>query len=445
MPRFSILTPLYAKANDFVLETYRSLQRQSHADWEWVVGLNNGGALPEECRKDERVRPLELVVPDGKKIGFLKHACATYAKGEVLVELDADDLLDDECLGHLGRSFEGGADFVYSDFAEFHHESWAPSWYGTDYGWEQYAVVRDGHPLVAMRAPPATAQNLRSIMWAPNHVRAWRASAYRELGGHDPALPVADDQDLMLRLYAAGLKIEHVPRCLYFYRLHGEQTTKAINAEIQRVEAGVYQRHAFKIAEAWARRAGLRCVDLCGGINPRKGYDVLDAMGRDDWKDLGDLEGNLRGEQPLNIRCDLNGAWPLPDNSVGVLRASDALEHLRDPIHTMNEAWRVLAPGGWLLSHTPSTDGRGAFCDPTHVSFWNELSFRYYTDHAFARFVPGFRGRFHTARNVETFFPDDWHKTQKLAYVQAHLIALKPGYVPMGEIRWPERVVAPRA
>jgi SAM-dependent methyltransferase len=417
MPRFSVITPLYEKANEFVLETYRSLQRQSVSDWEWVVVLNNGGALPEEAKSDARVKAVEVLVPEGQRIGFLKHVASTYATGEALVELDADDLLDDEAFGHLGRAFEGGADFVFSDFAEFHDGTWAPSWYGTDWGWQQYAVVRDGHPLVAMRAPPATAQNMRSIMWAPNHVRAWRTETYRELGGHDVTLPVADDQDLMLRLYEAGKSIAHVPRCLYFYRLHGEQTTKTGNAEIQRVEAGVYQRHAFKLAETWARRSSLRCVDLCGGINPRPGYDVLDKV----------------------LGHDLDGPWPLEDGSVGVLRASDALEHLRDPVHTMNEAYRVLAPGGWFLTHTPSTDGRGAFCDPTHVSFWNELSFRYYTDQNFARFLPGFHGRFHTARNVETFFPDAWHKEQKLSYVQAHLIALKPGYDPMGDVRWPDR------
>jgi len=441
MPRFSILTPLYAKANPFVLETYRTLQRQSVADWEWIVLLNNDGCLPAEALQDPRVKPVgPVLVPEKQGIGFLKHAAASYAEGEHLVELDADDLLDDECLGHLGRAFEGGADFVYSDFAEFHHETWTPAWYAADFGWQQYGVIRDGHPLIAMRAPEATAQNMRSVMWAPNHVRAWRTSVYRELGGHDPKLAVADDQDLMLRLYLAGRSIVHVPRCLYFYRVHPQNTTKSSNAEIQRVEAGVYQRYRMRLAETWARRAGLRCVDLCGGINPYPGFDVLDAVGRDDWAQLGTLEGNLRGEQPLNLRCDLNGPWPLPDNSVGVLRASDALEHLRDPVHVMNEAYRVLAPGGWLMTHTPSTDGRGAFCDPTHVSFWNELSFRYYTDQAFARFVPRFVGRFHEARNVSTFFPDDWHRDNKLAYVQADLIALKPGYCPLGPVRWPSRL-----
>jgi len=33
---------------------------------------------------------------------------------------------------------------------------------------------------------------------------------------------------------------------------------------------------------------------------------------------------------------------------------------------------------GYSSNVTPSTDGRAAFADPTHVSFWNVLSWVYY-------------------------------------------------------------------
>ncbi|MDP1796315.1 MAG: hypothetical protein Q8K78_02485, partial [Planctomycetaceae bacterium] len=42
---------------------------------------------------------------------------------------------------------------------------------------------------------------------------------------------------------------------------------------------------------------------------------------------------------------------------------------------------------GLSLSQTPSTDGRGAFQDPTHVSFWNSNSFWYYTRADQNRFI----------------------------------------------------------
>jgi SAM-dependent methyltransferase len=437
MPKASIITPAHERMNPYLLETYRSLQRQTLEEWEWIVLLNHGGMLPPEASADPRVRSVMVEPPADSGIGWLKAEAASHATGEFIFELDGDDLLDSMALEYAARAFDAGADFVYSDFAEFQDGTWKPVWYSTAYGWQNYAVVFEGHALVAMRAPEATAQNLRRIEWAPNHFRAWRRETYERIGGHNRELRVCDDHELVLRTYLDGAKIVHVPRCLYFYRVHAGQTTKRQNAEIQRTDEGVYLRYVLPLAEAWARRAGLRCVDLCGGINPYPRFDILDVYLENEAAPLATPEENLRGILPAVFRGDLNQKWPLPDNSVGVIRAFDAIEHLRDPVHTMNEAWRVLAPGGFLITHTPSTDGRGAFCDPTHVSFWNELSFRYYTQKQSARFVPAFRGRFHVA-HLRTFFPDDWHAKNKLSYVRADLIAIKEGYHPMGATHWGE-------
>lgn len=50
-----------------------------------------------------------------------------------------------------------------------------------------------------------------------------------------------------------------------------------------------------------------------------------------------------------------------------------------DPVRTTKVLDHCLAPQGWLLSQTTCTDGRGAFQDPTHVSFEKSTSFWYYT------------------------------------------------------------------
>lgn len=76
--------------------------------------------------------------------------------------------------------------------------------------------------------------------------------------------------------------------------------------------------------------------------------------------------------------CDLELEWPWEDSTVDYIVAYDIIEHLKDKIHTMNEAWRVLKPGGILEICVPTTEGPGAFQDPTHVSFWNLRSFLYY-------------------------------------------------------------------
>src|SRR5262245_4071143 len=80
----------------------------------------------------------------------------------------------------------------------------------------------------------------------------------------------------------------------------------------------------------------------------------------------------------VDMVADLSTPWPWPDSSVQLVRAWDIIEHLPDKILTMNELWRVLAPGGCAEIAVPTTDGPGAFQDPTHVSFWNRRSFLYF-------------------------------------------------------------------
>ena len=115
------------------------------------------------------------------------------------------------------------------------------------------------------------------------------------------------------------------------------------------------------------------------------------------------------------------------DGEVGVFRAHNALEHLRDPLHTMREIHRCLALQGWLLSQTPSTDGRGAFQDPTHVSFWNSNSFWYYTRADQNRFI-NCPVRFQ-ANRLKNFFPSHWHREHEIVYVKADLLKVT-GRVP---------------
>ena len=91
-----------------------------------------------------------------------------------------------------------------------------------------------------------------------------------------------------------------------------------------------------------------------------------------------------------------------------------------------------MAPQGWLLSQTPSTDGRGAFQDPTHVSFWNSNSFWYHTRADQNRFIDC-PVRFQ-ANCLKNFFPSEWHREHQIVYVKADLLKVAgrvPGAVAM--------------
>jgi glycosyltransferase involved in cell wall biosynthesis len=418
MPKISVITPLHKPGNAYIQETYESLLIQSFQDWEWIILENHGGLVPENIRADTRVKIYNF---DINGIGALKAFLCKRATTDYIVELDNDDILIETALEEVLAAFEDGADFVYSDSAEFQDKTWANESEGYPYssvfGWSYYPIVYKGLvTLYAMRSPELNAQNIRRIEWSPNHVRAWTRKSYNEIGGHDVSMVVADDHDLMVRYFLAGKKFKHIEECLYLYRVHADNTVKTNNANIQRATHQVYGKYIWKLGEKFADDNGLSKVDLCGGVNPVPGYLSLDEQ-----------------IKPGIISCDLNYDWPLKNNSVGIIRANDAVEHLIDPVHTMNECYRILAPGGFLMIDVPSTNGLGAFCDPTHKSFWNRLSFRYYCEGVFKQYVPKFNGRFQVMHLVE-WFPSEQHRIDNVPYVQAQLLALKDGYHPMGAV-----------
>ncbi|HEY9691121.1 MAG TPA: methyltransferase domain-containing protein [Oculatellaceae cyanobacterium] len=126
----------------------------------------------------------------------------------------------------------------------------------------------------------------------------------------------------------------------------------------------------------------------------------------------------------VDIVADISKEFPFPDSSVDELRAHDIIEHLPERIHTMNEIWRVCKPGAKVDIRVPSTDGRGAFQDPTHISFWNINSFLYYCNE-FPAYIElcrryGFKGEFKALKLEHEESADG------VVHVLAELLVVKP-------------------
>lgn len=109
--------------------------------------------------------------------------------------------------------------------------------------------------------------------------------------------------------------------------------------------------------------------------------------------------------------ADLTQPWPWPDSSVEEIVADDIIEHLPNKIFVMNEIHRVLIPGGLVHIFVPTTDGRGAWQDPTHVSYWNRNSFWYYVRGVaeYERFheAYGITGCFTVVKETMNTYPGD--------------------------------------
>lgn len=74
--------------------------------------------------------------------------------------------------------------------------------------------------------------------------------------------------------------------------------------------------------------------------------------------------------------------WPLPDESVLLVKASHIAEHINPAkfgfVNWMNEIWRVMKPDGQLMMSLPYAGSPGYWQDPTHCNPCNEVTWAYF-------------------------------------------------------------------
>lgn len=401
--KFSLITPTH-KNTPFIKELYESIKSQTYSNWEWILWLNGNASSDylNFVKDDNRVK-IYYDTSNNTNVGYHKNKAFNLGTGDVLVELDHDDLLLENCLFRLNEIYEQYPEvgFVYSDNAKL-CDSFKP--YGAQYGWKHSKLSFRDKTLWVPQSFDASSHSISLIWYSPDHVRSWRKDIYSLIGGHNVNLSILDDQELIMRTYL-HTKFYHIKEPLYVYRIHGENTWLERNKPIQVQTIQFRNAWVQKLAEKEADDKGLKKIDIGGGIDGKPGYITIDT-------------------QDADINCDLNNGIPLPDNSCYIVNARHLLEHLKDPIKSMSEIHRVLVHGGWAFIEVPSTDGRGAFQDPTHVSYWNQNSFMYYTKSEQAKYIRNNTIKFQAAR-LETIFPSPWWKQHHIPVVFANLICIK--------------------
>lgn len=417
-PLVSIFTPSHNPV--YLDDCFNSVINQTYDNWEWII-LLNGGVDWTPPFVDGRIKILKE--SKGGDIGRLKRLACSYCLGSYFVELDHDDVLASDALEEVVRAFESDPEIgvVYSDTAQVDENlKRLDTRYNSAMGWEYEEAIVDGVSVLRTKTMHHFPSSVSYIWFAPNHLRAFRFSTYKMAGGYNPDLDILDDQDLMSRCYQIS-KFYKIDKCLYLQRVHSGNTQKnpEKNNRIQIETVKMYDRTIEANALSWAKLNDLYAIDLGAAHGKPEGYLGVDIYKNDD----------------VDYVANISDGLDLPDSSVGVIRAADFLEHIPDKVGLFNELYRLLAHGGMLLTNTPSTDGRGAFQDPTHVSFYNENSFWYYTNQNYAKYVPEIKCKFQLSR-ISTYFPSEWHKKNNICYVNANLVAVKDGPRIAGELNF---------
>jgi O-antigen biosynthesis protein len=409
VPNLSLSILTLVDSAEHLAETYKSLVDQTSKDWQWLVVPTTAVEIPSRVLSDPRFR---LVPPSPFAAAQGEVGCQVFAFEQAttshVMELRQHELLHPQAVATMLNEIKASdADLLYADFVPLGADQVAGE-YDSKYGWETYRVGSRNHTYRAIRSFEPEPSALHQAAYAPSMGLTWKRSVFLSLDGPDPNLGRAGRFDLLCRAYVAGFTFRSVRRCIVFSH-HDPSVDRDPETE-GRVSAN----HVYDIVHEWSSRQGLAMLHLGGGGAP----------------------AGFTSVGPGDVRLGL----PFGEATVGCIRAFDFLGRLapcsgpmcghggdagpRCVVGVMNDLHRVLVPGGWIISETASSDGRGAFQNPTYTSFWNPNSFWYYSRRESADTVPGIDCRFQVSR-VWQFYPSEWHEANHILHVHADLVALK--------------------
>lgn len=377
--------------------TYRSLESQTHTDWEWLIGVPAGSTVRilDSILADPRVK-----VVDGKPTSLYSQM-TDIAKGEFFVTLPPGAELNRPALGMLKVEYEKDRKYVlFPAFATrrrppYDDESEADA----NWWWSTFDFDRNGQRIQGCHAPPLVPS----------------------LAGYeiDSMLPT-----VIPRIYAAL-----VPEILKAAIVGGvpsrevETATHILPDSLNPTGTKVWMQ---------GLDASSKSVNLAKRV-------VAVAKTWSENQNLMIWEGSVYGAannktvrlHPTDFMVDgrPNG-WPLlagfPDDSVGMVTLTDFLPFMPGPnvIRLFMELHRLLRHGGILRVEVPTTRGQAAWANPAYRSWWNERSFEAFTHSAVAKASGNRTARFAPVWQTSGFRTDDGKQADML-FLDIGLAALK--------------------
>ncbi|MGE3139905.1 MAG: glycosyltransferase, partial [Thermoleophilia bacterium] len=212
-PLVSVLIPA-RDAEATLAATLDSLAAQTAPGWEAVVvddGSSDGTRALAEARAaaDPRVR---VVATGGLGVSGARNAGLAEARGERVMFLDADDLLEPDALELLGAA----CDRPGTDLA---HGGWARVWSDGTREPDRFGPAQpDNFPALARGCTVAV------------HACMVRRDLVSAVGGFDTGLEVCEDWDLWQRLARAGAAFRRVDRRVALYRVRADSASSRAEA-----------------------------------------------------------------------------------------------------------------------------------------------------------------------------------------------------------------------
>lgn len=166
--------------------------------------------------------------------------------------------------------------------------------------------------------------------------------------------------------------------------------------------------------------------------------------------DEGWVNLDLEPGEGIQLVCDLDTqVIPVPDDYFDELYGWHVIEHLKNPLHAMQELWRVAKPGAACYLRCPYGSSDDAFEDPTHVRQYFINSFGYFSQPFYWRADYGYRGdwkpeliQLTVSKEIK---PMGLDRLREMVHTQRNvvqemgvkLVAVKPARQPKAELQTP--------
>lgn len=223
--RISILVPLYNTPPSYLREMLDSVFAQTYSRWELcLVDAGDAGRSDTEkiVREYQQIPGGERVkyrrLPENRGISCNTNAALAMATGSYIGLMDHDDILHPSALYWVVQEIEEQrADFVYTDELSF--------------------VGKTQRVQSVHLKPDFSPESLRSN----NYICHFTVFLRELLAGEDAfrqEMDGAQDYDLFLRLTSRTENIRHIPRVLYYWRIHEASSASGVDAKPYIVEAG---------------------------------------------------------------------------------------------------------------------------------------------------------------------------------------------------------------
>jgi glycosyltransferase involved in cell wall biosynthesis len=207
----------------FLERTLRSVLGQGYPRLQLIV--QDGGSSDQTvavlARYGHALHHWRSAPDDGQAHALNRGFCK--AGGEILVYLNADDLLLPGTLAYVGRYFaeHPEVDVVYG---------------------HRVVIDADDREIGRWVLPPHDDAALLWQDFIPQETLFWRRHIWERVGGHfDESFHFALDWDLLLRFHAAGARFVRLPRFLGAFRVHDRHKTSLLldtvgQAEVERLQ-----------------------------------------------------------------------------------------------------------------------------------------------------------------------------------------------------------------